>query len=632
MAKKKKESILAKGSRSILQELAPGYVGFPSEDTMKVGDYYTRGFAVKGYPSNVSIGWLRALYDYDGDIDILEPIIPSSERSALDELTERIVKYESQRLTELEKGSVKNITSLESKIRALYEQRAKLEQNYENMFYVAITGNYYHSDEEELKKEYQRLKSRLFGKKIDIETLFLRQEECWRQTSPFGVLHIADDYYRNINTGALTDFFPFYAPEVNHGNGTFIGINIERNTPVIIDFFNRRLLSNANLFVSGISGSGKTYFVSLLTLRSVLEGVKTVLIDPEGEYKKVVLRLGGVVVYYKPGSDMTMNVFDLEEESEVDDDGNATGRIYVDIKGKAADLLNLYGVMFPSLINEAVKSELSALTVQLYHNFGFTEDPDSLCEDKSYYDENTGEFYHEKVRKIMPRMSDFRELLRERAEETGDHEIYTIYRAMAIYCEGGIYDMFDCYTTINFDYESTPAICFDVSGVEDEMLRPIAMQVVLSWAWNKFAKKDLKTKKRIVCGEAWMLLKKTMAGSDFSALFLEQCSRRIRKYNGSLCVESQNFREFVGREEGLAILSSSAVKVFMQQDAQDLSSIGSRFHMSESEKQFLLTAKRGEALMKVKNDSFVAGITSFSFEDNLITREFLNTSEEGKIV
>ena len=120
-----------------------------------------------------------------------------------------------------------------------------------------------------------------------------------------------------------------------------------------------------------------------------------------------------------------------------------------------------------------------------------------------------------------------------------------------------------------------------------------------------------------------MMLQQTFAGSDYSARFLENCARRIRKYNGSLCCASQNFREFVSREEGLAVLANSAVRMFLKQEAEDVRAVGDRFILSDGEKEFLLSAKRGDTLIKVNKQSFIAEVFAFPFEDRLITKDYL---------
>lgn len=620
-------TIYQDGSRSVKQLIAPASIHYTSEHEIKIENNYVRTFVISGYPANVSIGWLDAMYSYDGDMDVAVYIEPSNERTAFDELTDKITQYETEYSTEVERGSVKKTTLLASKIKALYEQRSLLEQNYESMYHVATFCAMYSDDLKTLNKEAQKFQSRLSSTRMTVMPLLLRQDDGFKTCSPYCIPEITD-YYRNMNTSALSAFFPFYNSEVNHANGTLIGLNRLLNTPAIIDFFNRKVLGNANLAIIGCSGSGKTYLTSIFIMRSSLESVRHVIIDPENEYGPCTDAIGGISLKISPGSENMINPFDIDREIEFDFNGNPTGREFVDIKGKAAELLNLFQVMLPNMIDAESKADISSLIIQMYNDFGITSSPSSLYEDKSFLDEETGKYYSDTVYKIMPRFSDFILLLSQKAEKESNNKLLSIAKAFSMYCEGGIYDMFDCYTNISPELMRTATtIRFDISDIEDEVLRPVGMYVILNWTENKFIKKDRKTKKRIICDEAWMLLQKNIAGSDYTSLFLEKCARRIRKYNGSLGCISQNFREFVSRKEGENVLSSTAVKIFLKQSQEDIYAVADKFILSEGEKNFLLTATIGEALVKIGMESFIVDVFAFPFEDQLISRKYLKETE-----
>lgn len=617
---------LADGVTTISHQIAPASIIYSSDNDLKIEDNYVRTFVINGYPSRVSLGWLDKMYSYDGDMDVCCYIEPSNERTALDELTSKITQYQTQLDIETERGSVKNTTALRSKLEALYRQRALLEQNYENMFHTSTFCSLYNHDVKELNKSAQKFQSKISGGRMKIMPLALRQDDGYKTVSPFGICEIPD-YFRNINTGALSTMFPFYNSELNHPNGTFIGINRLRQTPVIIDFFNRRVLGNANVFISGASGAGKTFFTSLFILRSGLEGIRTLIIDPENEYGACTQALNGISIKIGQNSTNMINPFDIDWEIEIDDNGEPTGRKFVDIKSKISELLNLIYVMCPQNFTDDIKSDVSEVLMNLYEEIGINERTESLYEDYQHFDEVTGEYINSKILKKMPCMSDFYNKLYSYAEQRNDNELLKVAKSLKIYTKGNIYDLFDCHSTINIsDFDEAPIIRFDISGIEDNVLRPIGMHIVNTWATNKFVKRNLNQKKRLVVDEAWLMLQQNIKGSETTALFLENSARRIRKYNGSLCCVSQNFREFVSRPEGLAILSNSAVKLFLKQTPEDINAVGDRFLMSDGEKSFLLRASRGDVLLKVANESFVIDVFAFPFEEEIITKKFLKDS------
>lgn len=616
-AKKTDGDVLSKGARTLKDILAPPSFDRTEPDHIKVGNKAVRNFTINGYPSSVHVGWLDALYNYDGDMDIALYVEPSDERGALDELTRKIAQFEAELINQREKGNIRNITRLQNNIHQLYDLREQLEQNYENLFYIQPYLNLYADTVDDLNKRTQMLDNKLKGQRISLMPTYLRQDDGYKSALPYGQMYMNDNL-RNFNSGALTACFPFYNSEISHENGVFMGVNLSTATPVLVDYYDRKMLPNSNLTVFGKSGSGKTYFVSLMTLRSLLKGVRTVIVDPEGEYHRLSKAVGGTHIYIAPDSDTKINPFDLEEEDETDDYGRSTGYKSVKIKDKVADVLNLIGVMAGGLTRE--QSSLVAASIdEIYKERGFTEDPESLYVTDASFDAETGEFYHHGRKKPMPTFSDFHNKLEEMAVKEDSDDLKTLANALRMFKKGGVYDMFDCQTSGDIDFKNAPMITFDISKLEESILRPIGMYIALSWTWEKFIKKDPATKKRIVCDEAWMLVNKSMAGHEYTSAFLDKAARRIRKRNGGLLVASQNFIEFYENEQGRAVLTNASVNIFLKQDASDVEAVQSTFKLSDGEKNFLLSAKTGELLLKMDEESSVVYALSFPYEAALIT-------------
>lgn len=625
-SRKTKDGVFAGGSRTKKQLLAAAGISYPDENELLIEDNYMRAFVIN-YPSRVSVGTMDALYSYNGDIDTITHIEPTDIQNAINDLTEQITKLEAQRLSDEGSGSIRNSTSIPSKLEALYEQRQKLERNLENMFRVTSAFTLYGPNKDNLTKESQKFTATLNGGRMHIMPLTLREDDGYKTVSPFGV-NMIPDYYRNINTEALSTFFPFYNPEINHSKGVYIGINKYTGTATIIDFFNRSILGNANIFITGESGFGKTVLTSLIVLRSLPEQVRTVILDIENEYGACTDIAGGITIKIAPNSNVMMNPFDIDEEYRLDKKGEPTNEKYVDVKGKVSELLNLFCVIVPECAKSEMKSIISDVTQKLYEDFGITENPESLYNYVQQFNPETSEYYNGKVLKDMPTLSDFYERLCKRAEQINAPELTKIVTAFKMYIKGGLYDMFDCRSNINMDaFKTSPIIRFDLSQVEDNVLRPIAMHIATTWTWNKFIKKDKEVKKRIVSDETWRLLSRSTKGSDFTSLFLEDCSRRIRKYNGSLLCASQNFREFVSRDEGRAIISNTAVKIFLRQPEEDIIEVEEKFILSAGEKAFVLTAGVGEALIKIGNESVIVDVVRFPFEEALFKE--LDKKKEG---
>lgn len=613
---KREKSILEPGIVTAKDILSPSGFDFSEPSSVKIDGKYSRTFTLEGYPTQVDLGWLDYLYHYDGNMDTAVYIFPADERTVLEELTRKITQYESQLHIESSRGDIRNLSVLQSKIRALYDQRKMLEQNYENLFHVQIVSNLYANSLEQLNKETQMLDSYLVGRKIMLKPNYLRQIDGYKTCLPLGLNCLADSF-RNLNTGSLGVSIPFYNGEISHENGVFMGINYGTKTAIYVNFFNRQILSNGNFTVMGKSGMGKTYFLNLFSYRQALKDVQVAIIDPEGDYGNVTKKAGGSTIEIAQGSNSTINPFDLEEEEVINKETGKLEKI-VNIKEKIADILNLVGVM-AGKIDQEERSLISSILQTLYTSFGFTEDPESLYEKGSFFNEETGEYLQKGVRKKMPQFSDFHDLLVEVATKENYQGLLSIANSLEMFKKGGVYDLFDCQTNLSsVNLETSPIISFNVSKLEENILRPIGMYVALSWCWEKFAKKKPNQKKMILVDEAWMFLKREMAGSEYTSMFLETCSRRIRKRNGSLGVASQRFSEFANNESGQAIISNSSVNIFLGQKNTDIDALQASFKLSDGERKFVLQAQKGEFLLKLDNGESTSGYNlSFDWEQEL---------------
>ena len=601
---------------------APDAIVVLDEKTLKVGDKFVRNYVMQGYPSVSYVGWLDKMFSYNGDFDTMIYVDPSDDRRAAEELTEQITKIMAQRESEVNKGRISNISRYNAQIAQLEQERSNIELNRESLYQVGIFGNLVADSLEELNKKAEMLESSMKGQRVHLMPTALRMVDGYKSTLPSMFMQY-EDKLRNFNTGAVVSCFPFYNAEICHIGGTLIGINTSTNTPMFINFYDKHAVVNTNISVFGRAGSGKTFLVSLLTMRSALQGIHSAIIDPEGEYKQIALAMGGINIDIRPGSRSFINMFDVEEERETDDDGHLTGRTFVDLTSKIADLLDLISVMCKGEITQEQRSLVSGVIQLLYDRFGITEDPSSLYVNTELYNEKTGELTSSGTKKKMPTFSDFHELLEREIEITPKFAVLrSLANQLKMFKKGGPYDLFDCQSTVDTSmFSKVPVINFNVSQLEEGILRPIGMYVAMSYIWEKIIKKNFETRKRLIVDEAWMLLNQSFAGHEYTSAFLEKCARRIRKRNAGLLVASQNFIEFSSCNEGKSVLSNTAVRIFLKQSETDLGAVQEEFNLSMGEVNYLSTANIGEFLIKTDTESSIGLAVSSPYERNLLTKK-----------
>ena len=187
---------------------------------------------------------------------------------------------------------------------------------------------------------------------------------------------------------------------------------------------------------------------------------------------------------------------------------------------------------------------------------------------------------------------------------------------------------FDGQSTFELQ-EGATFINIDISQLEERFARPLAQQILLSWIWEKFVKKNSEDRnrakqKRVIVDEAWMLLPFPEAVD-----FLNKMARRARKRNVSLAIISQRFQDFYERPEAQAVLTSSDTKLFLAQDKSEIELLKEVFKLSEGEASFLVTCVRGEGLLKVGSETAILQITPTEKEFKFIETNLNKLAQNG---
>ena len=224
-------------------------------------------------------------------------------------------------------------------------------------------------------------------------------------------------------------------------------------------------------------------------------------------------------------------------------------------------------------------------------------------------------------------------LIKAKENDNADYQYHYSYltKVMKQYCRkyDGQMAYFDGQSTFDL-LDGCLFINIDISQLEEKFARPLAQQVLLSWVWEKYVKKNSENrgkarKKRVLVDEAWMLLDYPEA-----VQFLNTMARRARKRNVSLAVVSQKFQDFYEKKEAQAVLTSSEIKLFLAQDKSEIGYLREVFKLSEGETDFLLTCVRGEGLLKIGQESAIIAIKPTQKEFQFVETNLSKLAEMNK--
>ncbi|HSX48971.1 MAG TPA: ATP-binding protein [Candidatus Saccharimonadales bacterium] len=515
-------------------------------DYVKIGDCYLRTIFVAGYPRFVTPGWLEPVINFNHSMDISFYIYPVEGKTVLDDLRRKITEMEAEISTDIQRGKIVN-PSTQAKLedaRSLQEQLVKgAERFFEFSFYITIPA----PTLEDLNHVTRQVESTLASLLIVGKRASLDMERGFLSTAPFGFDRLS--ITRNMDTTSLATTFPFTSAELSSDTGILYGLNPQNESFIIFDRFS---LENYNMTIFATSGAGKSFFVKLESVRSLMLGSDIIIIDPEAEYKPLTEAVGGEYISFSFNSPSKINPFDL---SQIYEEGeNQLGL-------KILSLHSLFRVIMGEL-NATQDAMLDRALVMTYRAKGITQDPATQTKEPPLIED----LYKTLIGMEVPEALD----LAARLEK---------------YVKGSFVGIFDQQTNINI---TNPFTVFSVQDLQD-VLRPIAMFIILDFIWTKV--KTDKKKRLLIVDEAWHMMR-----YPDTAQFLWSVVKRARKYYLGLTTITQDVEDFLGQDIGKAIVTNSALRVLLKQSPAAIDKVGDLFYLSQGERQLLMAANVGEGI------------------------------------
>ena len=609
--------------KSIKEMIAPTGIDASSLDHLEIiacTNRFARSFFVANLPRMCTFPELfRGMYMF-GDINTSVYINPILESTSQNDLNRTINELETERIMAEDRGNINRARLLAQKRMETEELRDEIASGFNKMYQATIIATLFAYDLKTLDTYTRLLSTEMAKSLVDIKSAWATQEEAFQSNLPLmkektGEKHLFD-------RGSMGTVFPFVSSEVGHSTGIPLGYNLQTGVPILFDNFHESL-TNYNMVIFAKSGAGKSVAMKTLISRSaVLMGIESMALDAEGEYSIVADSLGGTNVVISPNSDTIINLFDIEVET-IKDEITGKEREVLNVESKVEDVTQALVTMAKGStkspdVNELTKQIIAESVADEYARLGITSDPASLyvADSATIVDGRI-----EKQKKELPTIGSwYRQIQEKAANNTNvDYQFHYSYliKVMKQYIReyGGQMAYFDGQSTVDI-LERSPFINLDISQLEERFARPLAQQILLSWIWEKYVKKNSEDKKkarkkRVLVDEAWMLLPYPEAVD-----FLNTMARRARKRNVSLAIISQRFQDFYEKSEVQAVLTSSDTKLFLAQDKSEIEYVKELFKLSDGEAGFLTTCQRGQGLLKVGGDSALIAIrpTAKEFE------------------
>ena len=538
---------------------------------LQMGDYYFKTFFISGYPRFVGPNWLSPIINFEHSLKISTFYYPVDSKFILEKLKKKIGEMEATLYSQMEDRKVVD-PSLKVALSDAQQLQDSIAEGTEKFFHFAMYINIYAPNKELLEKYSRNVTSTLAAMNVTAKVAMNQQEQGFLSCQPVGLDKIY--HTQNMDTTSLATTFPFVTSELTMDHGVMYGINLHNKSLVIFDRFE---LENANTVIFAKSGAGKSYFVKLEAVRSLMLGTELIIIDPEREYQDLAQAVNGSYISFSQDKGHKMNPFELSGVADDEDD---------ELRTKMLSLQGFFKILFGNLTN-VEESILDRALILTYREKGITFDPNTQ-------------------KNPPPLLEDLYKVLKGMAET----EARDMSRRMEKYIIGSAAGVFN--EASNFEINN-PFTVFSIRDLQEE-LKPLAMYLMLDFIWTKI-RKDQK-RRILIVDEAWYMMQ-----SEDSAKFMYSMAKRARKYYLGLSTITQDVNDFLNNDMGKAIISNSSIQMLMKQSPSAVEKLQEVFNLSDGEKNFLLNCDRGQGLFFAGSNHVGIQVLSSVAENELITSD-----------
>ena len=450
-------------------------------------------------------------------------------------------------------------------------------------FYTYITT--YSKNKEELKNQINKIEEILQNSGLKSKKSYFRQEQTILANLPLNKNNydIKRAVKRNILTDGIKGTYPFITSTIYDEQGILYGTDINNNSLIIIDKFDREKYKNSNTCIFGSSGSGKSYFTKIQVLRNYILNINQYIIDPEREYEKISKSLNGSLIKIGPASKTYINIFDIREDSlEENEEGY--------LATKLNKLIGFFKLIFQD-ITEEERTELENKIIKIYKNKNIDFNDKSLFKNNKF-----------KTSTDMPILEDLYKELNKRMQKKIEPFIT------------GSLKCFNNYTNIELNNK---LIIGDIYELGEENIQ-FGMYIFIELFWDKI-KKDRNSRKIIYLDEIWRLI--GITSNKETASFIYKIFKTIRKYGGGATAITQDVSDLFSLEEGAygkSILNNSELKLFFSLEEENIKTLEKYIDINQKEKIEIKSLRKGESLFFVGQDHILTKINSDKFEKELI--------------
>lgn len=576
-------------TRSFKEKIAPSGLKIGEKDVV-LGDAYASVVTVVSYPSMVDVGWLGTVSNVNNTRMVMT-ITPVDGTEISTTLKKSISETKSKMINV---SDYNDQIILNNQMQDYMELVNRLDREHEKFVKMTIMFLCYGETKEAMEKTKKELRSRLSAYGLGGADLIFEQERSLKMTLPTMNKELEKSFGLPVPMLTTASSFPFiYQSLQDDGDSLMLGVN-SLGALVFFDLWKRtNKRTNSNAVIIGKSGSGKSTLLKKLIRANWCHGTqldefgkhkhtKIIIIDPEREYKDLCEAIGGSWIDCGTGISGIINPLEVRQSSDDED------KISNDLSKHFQTFRTFIKYYFEGLTAYEL-TKLEEILIDVYKNKGITFDTDiSKLKPTDY--PIMSDLYNEVEKRLEIAKS-------EKNARNVIESLEKINSMLKRATIGADARLFNGHSSIQVS-ESSDFIVLDIHSLvdSDDCILRSQFFNILSWCWNEVSR-NRDEQVIVALDEAHLLID---PNNKDGIEFIKRLEKRIRKYNGSLWIITQNLIDFTGdgvERQGQVIIDNSTYLMVMGQGLKEIEAVAKLINLSESEKEFLTTADKGRGLL-----------------------------------
>ena len=441
------------------------------------------------------------------------------------------------------------------------------------------------------------------------------QEHIYNSIMPYGVNQTP--YSIIFDTESLRAFNIFNAVDVIETDGDYYGKNKLTNNIVKYNIMNG---DNYSQIILGMSGKGKSFIgkLQLITRRLRNDLREAVILDPQNEWRDVVLELGGKIIDVKAAGNININLFDIDES-------------YGDnpLAEKEEFILSVCSLMLRKELTAGQRTTISIAVNNIYKKWDENKIEDNVPTLEDFANELKKIIFSKKQYANADDMDTSINRLLDTNFVNGNfvnNEDIELLKAIMYYSETSNCKIFRGKSQIKIN---NPIICFNLKDLGND-LKPLAMEVICDLIWLRICKtKERKVPTDVIIDEFHLMFK-----DKSTASWMARYWKMLRKHLGCPIGITQNPEDVLSTDDGRNVINNTSFSILLSLLERDRELVKDIWKLTDEEIKYISDRKRGEGIYVFGASKTMKKQTVVPFENefkksNYIYR-IINTSYDAE--